>query len=292
MSERTNPTISTEGTALPLLAKKSWNVWSQKNRDRVARDEAKIKEKMANIKAKQDKVDSEIFHDQLKKKAFFALGLEPPPSTADSSSSSSSSSFTASSATFSEKKKQKQQQQWNKPRLFSHVLNKRRGRVDSNGTHFKVRESVRKDAADPMQGLARARRRKRHLRTIEEQRKVRQKTKQLGTAVVSQQANLFVVDRSGTTVKVDDDARKREERKERKLQKRKLKHKKKKKKEKQRKRREKRKLKKKAKKERKKRKKKERTTSSGSGSSSDSSSSDSSSSSSSSSSSDSSDGDE
>ena len=52
---------STESTALGILPKKTWNVWSSKSRARVARDEAKLEYEKLNLKAKQDKVDAEIF---------------------------------------------------------------------------------------------------------------------------------------------------------------------------------------------------------------------------------------
>ena len=153
---------------LIILPKKTWNVWSQENINRVKRDEQKAEEKETALNRAHAEAEGEFFHEQLKARALVRLGIEanvtksdatPVLFTTDNSSSSSSSSSSAPmnnnnnnnnniSTTTAPSASRRSGSTFDN--TFARVLDPPRCRVDVNRFEYQSRELKRKDYSDPM----------------------------------------------------------------------------------------------------------------------------------------------
>ena len=150
---------------LIILPKKTWNVWSQENINRVKRDEQKAEEKETSLNRAHAEAEGEFFHEQLKARALVRLGIEANVTKSDATPVlftpiSSSSSATSSTAPMNNNNNNNSSTTTAPPasrrngstfdNTFARVLDPPRCRVDVNRFEYQSRELKRKDYSDPM----------------------------------------------------------------------------------------------------------------------------------------------
>ena len=150
---------------LIILPKKTWNVWSQENINRVKRDEQKAEEKETLLNIAHAEAEGEFFHEQLKARALVRLGIEANVTKSDATPVlftpiSSSSSATSSTAPMNNNNNNNSSTTTAPPasrrngstfdNTFARVLDPPRCRVDVNRFEYQSRELKRKDYSDPM----------------------------------------------------------------------------------------------------------------------------------------------